>query len=138
MEIAAALPGHGNPIDDDRAPLGDTIFGIDTRSDIGAWSGLLRRLRADRVSQAALAVRAGTSQSYVSRVESGAVVPSVGQLEHLLHCLGYELRFDVAPLARRSDPDGLPTQLAMSAEERVQSSAALHNAMLELKANLGG
>ena len=111
---------------------------MNARSDIGAWGTLLRRLRPDHLSQAALAVRAGTSQSYVSRVESGEVVPSVQQFDHLLRCLGYELRLDVRPLARRSDPDGLPTQLAMSAEERMESAAELHNAMLELKGNLGG
>jgi transcriptional regulator with XRE-family HTH domain len=109
-----------------------------TRSDINEVADLLRQMRPDHVSQKALAIRAGTSQSYVSRVESGEVVPSVRQLEHLLRCLGYELRLGVQPLPRRSDPDGLPTQLAMSAEERVQSAAELHNAMLELKGNLDG
>lgn len=94
---------------------------------------LIVRLRGDRVSQRALAVRAGTSQSYISRVESGAVQPTLAQAERLLSCLGYRLRVQAEPLPRRFDPDALPAQLAMTAEERMQSAAALHNAMVELR-----
>jgi transcriptional regulator with XRE-family HTH domain len=95
----------------------------------------LRRLRG-AVSQRELAVRAGTSQSYLSRVESGQVVPTVAQAEHLANCLGYRLRVELEPLAGRSDRDGLPDQLAMTAEERMQSAANLHNAMQQMKAGL--
>lgn len=97
---------------------------------------LLRQLRTNRVSQRALALRAGTSQSYVSRVESGAIVPTIAQAERLLNCLGYSLRIEAQPLPARSDPGSLPDQLAMSAEERMASAASLHNAMVELKAGL--
>ncbi|MGH2801072.1 MAG: helix-turn-helix domain-containing protein [Thermoleophilaceae bacterium] len=97
---------------------------------------MLRRLRAGRLSQAELAVRAATSQSYLSRVEAGDVAPTLQQAEHLLNCLGYRLRVEVEPLARRSDPGSLPDQLAMTAEERLQSAAALHNAMAEMRAGL--
>jgi len=99
---------------------------------------LLRRLRAPRLSQADLALRAATSQSYVSRVEAGEVQPTLGQAEHLVNCLGYELRVTVEPLPRRSDPGALVDQLVMSPEERMQSAAALHNAMAEMKAGLSG
>lgn len=97
---------------------------------------LLRLLREGRVSQQDLAVRAATSQSYISRVEAGEVQPTLGQAEHLLNCLGYELRLSVELLPRRTDPGALPDQLAMSPEERMQSAAALHNAMAEMKAGL--
>ena len=93
---------------------------------------LLARLRGP-VSQDALAVRAATSQSYVSRVEAGRVQPTLAQAEHLLNCLGYTLDVQPKPMAQRSDPYGLPAQLAMSTEERMQSAAAMHNTMVELR-----
>jgi len=105
---------------------------MDAISGVGDFGKLLARLRGS-VSQHALAVRAGTSQSYVSRVESGRVQPTLAQAGHLLNCLGYTLEVQPKPMVGRSDPYGLPAQLAMSAEERVQSAAAMHNAMVELR-----
>ena len=116
----------------------DTMSGMDTISGMESFGELLRRLRTGRLSQEALAVRAATSQSYVSRVEAGEVLPTLGQAKHLLHCLGYELRLNVEPLPRRSDREALIDQLAMSPEERMQSAAALHNVMAEMRAGLSG
>jgi transcriptional regulator with XRE-family HTH domain len=103
---------------------------------MGSFGELLRRLREGRLSQGALALRAATSQSYVSRVEAGEVIPTVEQAEHLMNCLGYQLRMRVEPLPRRSDRGALVDQLAMSPQERMQSAAALHNVMAEMKASL--
>jgi len=105
---------------------------------MASFGGLLRRLREGRLSQRALALRAGTSQSYISRVESGEVLPTLTQAERLLNCLGYDLRVQVNPLPRRSDRGALADQLAMSPQERMQSAAALHNAMAEMRAGLSG
>ena len=103
-----------------------------------SFGELLRRLRDGRLSQDALALRAGTSQSYVSRVEAGEVIPTVERAEHLMNCLGYQLRMRAEPLLRRSDRGALVDQLAMSPQERMQSAAALHNAMVEMRAGLSG
>lgn len=111
---------------------------MDITSGMGSFGQLLRERREGRLSQGALALRAATSQSYVSRVEAGEVIPTLGQAERLMNCLGYRLRVQVEPLPRRSDPGVLVEQLAMSAEERMQSAAALHNAMAEMRAGLGG
>lgn len=119
-------------------PDADTIYGMDTISGMSSFGALLRGLREGRVSQAALALRAATSQSYVSRVESGEVLPTLGQAERLVNCLGYQLRVQVEPLPRRSDREALVDQLAMSPQERMQSAAALHNTMVELRAGLSG
>jgi transcriptional regulator with XRE-family HTH domain len=100
------------------------------------FGSLLRELREGHLSQAALAVRAATSQSYISRVEAGDVVPTLGQAEHLVNCLGCSLRVEPEPLPGRSDPGSLPDQLAMSPEERMQSAANLHNAMVEMRASV--
>ena len=105
---------------------------------MASFGELLRGLREGRLSQKALALRAGTSQSYISRVESGEVLPTLGQAERLLNCLGYDLRVQVKPLPRRSDPEALADQLQMSPQERMQSAAALHNAMAEMRAGLDG
>jgi transcriptional regulator with XRE-family HTH domain len=107
---------------------------MDTGSGIDSFGARLRRHRDGRLSQRALAVRAGTSQSYLSRVESGAVTPTLDQAERLANCLGYRLRVDFEPLPQRSDPAALADQLAMSVEERLASAAALHGAVAELRA----
>ena len=44
------------------------------------------------MSQARLAIRAGTTQSAISRIESDRVSPSVETLRSLLHLLGEELQ----------------------------------------------
>jgi transcriptional regulator with XRE-family HTH domain len=101
-----------------------------------AFGPMLRALRGERVSQRALAIRAQTSQSYVSRVEAGAVIPTLDQAERLVNCLGYRLRVEPEPLPSRSDPAARAEQLAMTPEERMQSAANLHNTMVELKASI--
>lgn len=108
---------------------------MDIISGMESFGELLRRLREGRLSQDVLALRAGTSQSYVSRVEGGEVMPTLGQAEHLMNCLGYRLRMQVEPLPRRSDRGALADQLLMSPQERMQSAAALHNVMVEMKAS---
>lgn len=47
--------------------------------------------RRHGVSQARLAIRAGTTQSAISRIESDHVSPSVETLRSLLHLLGEDL-----------------------------------------------
>nr|MBA2347417.1 helix-turn-helix transcriptional regulator [Solirubrobacterales bacterium] len=49
------------------------------------------------VSQRQLAVRAQTSQGYISQVERGDVSPSVEAVGRLLACLGERGRIESAP-----------------------------------------
>ncbi|MDQ3091389.1 MAG: helix-turn-helix domain-containing protein [Actinomycetota bacterium] len=84
------------------------------------------------MSQAALAVRAGTSQSYVSRVEQGDVAPSLERAARLLRCLGHELDLEARPMSMR-DPEGLPESLAMTRRERMVAMAELHNGIAALQ-----
>ena len=70
-----------------------------------------------------------------------AAIPIVGSLladVYKTRPSVYELRVTVEPLPRRSDPGALVDQLLMSPEERMQSAAALHNAMAEMRAGLSG
>jgi transcriptional regulator with XRE-family HTH domain len=107
---------------------------MDTTDGMAREAGrIIRALRGSSISQAALALRAQTSQSYVSRLEAGGVNPTIEQLEHLLNCLGYRLKIEAEPLSRRGDPIAYAQQLAMTAEERIASAAAIHNTILELR-----
>ncbi|MGN6663167.1 MAG: helix-turn-helix domain-containing protein [Solirubrobacterales bacterium] len=57
---------------------------------------LLREARIRHgVSQERLAIRAGTTQSAVSRIEQDRVSPTVKTLTELLHLLGEDLVLDV-------------------------------------------
>jgi enoyl-CoA hydratase/carnithine racemase/DNA-binding transcriptional regulator YiaG len=73
-----------------------------TRSRIVAAMDGGRVIRESRerhgVSQRSLAVRAGTSQGYVSQVERGEVSPSVEAVGRLLACLGEQGRIETEPL----------------------------------------
>ena len=62
------------------------------------------------VSQRGLAVRAGTSQGYISQVERGEVSPSVEAVSRLLACLGETGRIETAPLAPPDTPSGLAAE----------------------------
>ena len=66
---------------------------------------LLRTARRERgLTQAQLARRAGTTQSYVGRIERGEVAPSLNTLNRLLHAMGRRLLMSVEPL-----PHGNPS-----------------------------
>ena len=55
--------------------------------------------RAHGLDQAAFARRAGTSQTYISRIERDDISPSVRTLERLLQSMGLRLRLEVEPLS---------------------------------------
>jgi transcriptional regulator with XRE-family HTH domain len=60
---------------------------------------LLREARARHgISQRRLALRAGTSQDAISRIERGVESPTLDRLSRLLMMLGERLDFDTTPL----------------------------------------
>src|SRR5689334_14389325 len=64
------------------------------------YGTLLRDARRERgLDQADLARRAGTTQTYVSRIERGEVSPSGRTMKRLLHAMGLELVLDARPLS---------------------------------------
>jgi uncharacterized protein len=76
----------------------------------GSW---VRDLRTrHRLSQAALAARAGTSQQALSKIENGSVSPSVETLARLAAAVGEEVVLDSKPREVPFDPDQLATALA--------------------------
>ncbi len=84
-------------------------------------AGLLRSTRArHRISQRRLALRAGTGQAAISRIENGEVSPTAETLQRLLAAMGEELLFEARPLARDYDPQHMRATLARTPAERLQ------------------
>lgn len=83
--------------------------------------GVIREARRrNRVSQRTLALRAGTDQAAISRIERGKVSPSMETVERLLAALGERLPLDPIPLERDYDPLHMKATLRRSPEERLR------------------
>jgi transcriptional regulator with XRE-family HTH domain len=68
---------------------------------------LVREARArNGISQRRLALRAGTSQDAISRIERGVESPTLERLARLLMVLGERLELDTVPLAEAGDDVG--------------------------------
>ncbi len=101
--------------------------------DVGAR---VRRARVEHgVSQAQLAIRAGTTQTAISRLENGGVSPTVDTLERVLRCLGLQLALAVEPLPSWAEDADLAAAARMNPDQRIdhaiqsmRSLAGLHGA----------
>lgn len=71
------------------------------------------------LSQARLALRAGTRQSAISRLERDELSPTVETLELLLNAMGEQLELGHSPLAHDHDPLHLRAMAARSPAERL-------------------
>jgi transcriptional regulator with XRE-family HTH domain len=85
------------------------------------------------LSQRALAVRARTSQAWISRVERGQVSPSVDSLERLLQAMGERLVLESVRL-RHDDADQhhRATTAAMNMSERLERALSAASFAAEL------
>ncbi len=84
---------------------------------------LLREARRRHgVSQKRLAIRAGTTQSAISRIEGDRVSPSVQTLERLLQLLGEDLVIESKPRDFGIDRTLIRGRMQRSPEERVRES----------------
>jgi transcriptional regulator with XRE-family HTH domain len=89
---------------------------------------LLRETRLERhLDQSELARRAGTTQTHVSRIERGAVSPSLRTLRRLMLAMGVDLRLSVEPLpvGNQSLRDLRSDLRELTAEERVDQAIEL-------------
>jgi transcriptional regulator with XRE-family HTH domain len=84
-------------------------------------AGALLRARreAHGLSQARLALRAGTTQAAVSRVERGELSPSIATLERLLWAMGEELDLSAQPAPPDWDEDHLRDTLRRPPADRL-------------------
>ncbi|MGI8557434.1 MAG: helix-turn-helix domain-containing protein [Solirubrobacteraceae bacterium] len=74
--------------------------------------------RSQGLSQRRLALRAGTSQDAISRIERGVESPTVERLERLMHALGERVEIRTCPLAA---PAGA---VPATASERLREAAS--------------
>lgn len=82
---------------------------------------LIRRTRRKyRVSQRSLAIRTGTDQAAISRIERGEVSPSVETVERLLAAMGEELRLTTERPEPAHDPVHLREMAKRTPEERLE------------------
>ncbi len=73
-----------------------------------------------RLSQRTLALRAGTTQAAVSRIERGAVSPTFATLRQLMLAMGEQPELAARRLPVPGDPAHLTSTLARTPEERLQ------------------
>jgi len=83
---------------------------------------LLREARTRQgISQRRLALRAGTSQDAISRIERGVESPTLDRLAHLLLVLGERLELNTVPLVE-AEEEGDAVRL--TARERLREAAS--------------
>jgi len=71
------------------------------------------------LSQQRLALRAGTRQSAISRLERDEVSPTIETMELLLNAMGETLEFGPVPMERNYDPFHRKSMGERSPEERL-------------------
>jgi transcriptional regulator with XRE-family HTH domain len=65
-------------------------------------------------------LRAGTDQAAISRIERGAISPSVETVERLLAAMGEQLALDSKPLERDYDQLHMRATLRRTSAERLE------------------
>jgi transcriptional regulator with XRE-family HTH domain len=88
--------------------------------------GTLIRSTRERhgLTQAQLALRAGTSQNAVSRIERDEISPSVDTVRRLLGAMGERLELSARRFEGDFDPDHLADSMAQTMGERLERSLA--------------
>jgi transcriptional regulator with XRE-family HTH domain len=88
--------------------------------------GTLIRSTRERhgITQAQLALRAGTSQNSVSRVEHDKISPSLDTIQRLLAAMGERLELNVRRIDADFDTDHLADSMAQTMGERLERSLA--------------
>jgi len=92
------------------------------------------RRRRHGLSQRRLALRAGTSQSAIARIESGTEEVTWSRLRLLLLAMGEEPVLDSAPLSGRYDAWDVLEQRRLPAEARLANGIAFNKLGTELAA----
>lgn len=85
------------------------------------------------LDQATLARRAGTTQTYVSRIERGSVSPSIATMRRLMHALGQELTIGVEPLRMgNASLEDLRADALLTPEQRVREAMELSSFLTDV------
>lgn len=96
--------------------------------------GSLIRLARERagLSQAALAARAGTSQSAIARYESGVTSPRLETARRLVEACGSELRVELAESSFQRQA-AIEAALARSVEDRLRTNDSFTALVAQLR-----
>jgi transcriptional regulator with XRE-family HTH domain len=88
--------------------------------------GALIRATRERhgLTQAQLALRAGTSQNAISRAERDEISPSVDTVQRLLGAMGERMELSVQPIEGDFDPDHLADSMTQTMSVRLERSLA--------------
>jgi transcriptional regulator with XRE-family HTH domain len=88
--------------------------------------GTLLRATRERhgLTQAQLALRAGTSQNAVSRIERDEISPSVDTVQRLFSAMGERLELSVRRIDGDFDADHLADSMTQTMTERLERSLA--------------
>jgi transcriptional regulator with XRE-family HTH domain len=82
---------------------------------------LIRKSRERHgLSQRTLALRAGTDQAAISRIERGEISPTIETVDRLLAAMGERLRLTGEPIERQHDQLHLRAMRERSPEERLE------------------
>lgn len=96
---------------------------------------LLREARGRQgLSQRRLALRAGTSQDAISRIERGAEAPTLERFAQLMLAMGQRVTVEVEALERRVPAPELAVAAAMTPEERLREAASWNRMASQLGA----
>lgn len=93
--------------------------------------------RRHGVSQARLAIRAGTTQSAISRIERDKVSPSVETLRGLLHLLGEDLRVEGVGRDSGIDRSMIRSNLGYETEGRLRRGLAFADFVRRNRGGIG-
>lgn len=94
---------------------------------------LLRDRRvAHGVSQRELAVRAGTRQATISRIENGHEIPTVDRLDQLLVALGERLQLEAVTLDAERPESDIRADQAKTMGARLEDGMALSSFAADL------
>lgn len=97
---------------------------------------LLREARKRHgVSQKRLAIRAGTTQSAISRIERDRVSPSFDTLRELLHLLGEDLTVGAGPRDTGIDRTLIQGRRALTPAKRVEHGLAFADFVIRNRPN---
>jgi transcriptional regulator with XRE-family HTH domain len=80
--------------------------------------------RRRRLTQAKLAIRAGTTQTAISRLESGAQSPTFETVRRLLLVMGEDLSLNARTLSGTFDAAHLETERSLSPRQRLERAFA--------------
>jgi transcriptional regulator with XRE-family HTH domain len=92
--------------------------------------------RRHNVSQRRLAIRAGTTQSAISRIESDRVSPSFETLRELLFLLGEDLSLSSEPRDWGIDRTLIRERFGLTPAERVEYGLAFANQVIAISPNV--